>query len=107
MSQVSITNHLVSNLRLNGTIYCLKDTNLQGFGVKVNKSGSIKYIAEVWHKGRSRRKDLRYLSIADCSTLSFVFVRQISGSLRRIQLPEFLWVQPSPPSQILFIAIEA
>ncbi len=51
MSRVSITSQLVNNLSPNRNIYYLRDSNLQGFGVKVNKTGSVKYIAEVWHEG--------------------------------------------------------
>jgi integrase len=38
--------------------YFIRDNRFKGFAVKVNTSGSIKFIAEVWHNGRSIRKTL-------------------------------------------------
>jgi len=36
--------------------YFIRDSKLKGFGVKVNPSGSIKFIAEVWYEGKSYRR---------------------------------------------------
>ncbi len=56
MSHVSITSTLLPKLKPAIKPYFVRDINLQGFGFKVNPSGSIKFIAEVKHKGKSKRK---------------------------------------------------
>lgn len=38
------------------TAYFIRDSKLKGFAVKVNPSGSVKFIAEVFHEGKSKRK---------------------------------------------------
>ncbi len=58
MSQVTITNRTLSNLKPSEKPYFLRDCTLKGFGVKVNPTGAIKFVAEVWHEGKSNRKTL-------------------------------------------------
>lgn len=86
MSKVSVTNHLVSNLKPKDKPYYLRDNNLLGFGVKVNQSGSVKYIAEVWHEGKSKRKTLGehpILTLQQARSEALTFISAVkSGSLR-------------------------
>ena len=41
MSRISITSKLLSNLKPSIKPYFLRDSNLKGFGIKVNQSGAI------------------------------------------------------------------
>ena len=65
MFQIAITNRALSNLKPSTKPYFLRDSTLKGFGVKVNPSGAIRFIAEVWHEGRSSRKTLGDYPILD------------------------------------------
>jgi len=58
MSQIHLTNRSLLNLKPNEVPYFVRDSTLRGFAVKVNPSGQIKYVAEVWHQGKSTRKTL-------------------------------------------------
>lgn len=55
---VAITTRTLNKLKPAAQPYFLRDTTLNGFGVKVNTSGKISFISEVWHDGRSYRKTL-------------------------------------------------
>ncbi|SHO51951.1 tyrosine-type recombinase/integrase [Desulfopila aestuarii] len=54
----AITTRTLNKLKPAGQPYFLRDTTLNGFGVKVNTSGKISFVSEVWHGGRSYRKTL-------------------------------------------------
>ena len=58
MSKIAVTNRTPDNLKPSIKPYFLRDATLKGFGVRVNPSGLIRYIAEVKHKGRASRKTL-------------------------------------------------
>jgi hypothetical protein len=65
MSQVAITNRTLDNLKPSIKPYFLRDSTLKGFGVKVNPTGTVKFVVEVWHEGRSSRKTLGDYPILD------------------------------------------
>lgn len=67
MSQVSITNRFLRSLKPSSKPFFIRDNILSGFAVKVNPSGTLKFIAEVWHEGRSSRKTLGEYPILDLS----------------------------------------
>jgi hypothetical protein len=54
----SITARKLNSVRPKLKPYFIRDNSVIGFAVKVNASGTIKFIAEVWHEGRSVRKTL-------------------------------------------------
>ena len=58
MTQIAITNNALSKLQPTSKAYFVRDSNIKGFGVKVNPSGSIKYIVDVWCKGSVSRQRL-------------------------------------------------
>lgn len=58
MSQVCISSSVLDNLKPQSKPYFVRNSNLKGFAVKVNPAGSIKFVAEVKNRGRSRRKTL-------------------------------------------------
>jgi len=39
--------------------YFIRDSKLKGFVIKVNPSGKLNFVIEVWHDGRSVRRPLR------------------------------------------------
>lgn len=86
MSQLSITNRLVSSLKPKSKPYFIRDCNLKGFGLKVNQSGQVNFIAEVWCNGKSRRKTLGaypFLSLQQARSEALAFISAIkSGSFR-------------------------
>jgi hypothetical protein len=64
MSQLLLTARVISNLKSAKTSYFIRDTSLKEFGVKVNPSGRIKYIAEVRYQGRTHRSTV--VDFPDC-----------------------------------------
>ncbi|MGW8195165.1 MAG: Arm DNA-binding domain-containing protein [Desulforhopalus sp.] len=58
MSHVLITARVLDSLKPSKKPYFLRDTTLKGFAVKVNTSGSVKFVAEIRHEGRTSRKTL-------------------------------------------------
>ena len=54
----TITNGYLKKIKPSDKPFFIRDTTLKGFGVKVNKSGTVKFIAETWHKGRSYRQTI-------------------------------------------------
>lgn len=85
MPKVSISSSILDRLLPNSKPYFIRDTTLRGFGVKVNPSGSIKYIAEVLHKGRTSRKTLGQYPVLALSVArkeAFAYIASVkSGSL--------------------------
>jgi hypothetical protein len=53
-----ITNRTVLKLSPKSAPYFVRDTKVKGFAIKVNPTGTIKFIAETHHEGRSIRKTL-------------------------------------------------
>jgi hypothetical protein len=63
--------------------YFIRDTRVKGFTVKVNTSCSIKFIAEVWRKGKSIRKtlgDYPILSHQDARQSAISFINKVRQS---------------------------
>ena len=58
MFQVCISSRVLNSLSPQSKPYFIKDSNVKGFAVKVNPSGSIKYLAEVKYQGLSKRKTI-------------------------------------------------
>lgn len=58
MLQLALSNRAISNLRAQAKPYFVRDSTLRGFGVKVNTSGKITYVVELWNNGKSIRKTL-------------------------------------------------
>ena len=53
-----ITAHTIQSISPRQTPYFIRDSKLKGFAIKVNPSGRLKFVIEVWHGGRSIRKTL-------------------------------------------------
>ena len=53
---ILITSRTIGSIKPNTRSYFLKESNLKDFGVKVNPSGSIKFLVEVSHCGRTKHK---------------------------------------------------
>lgn len=82
MSHVSITPTLLSKLKPTTKPYFARDSNLKGFGIKVNPSGSVRFIAEVKSKGRSRRKVIGthpILSLQDAKSEALFFISAVKS----------------------------
>lgn len=75
MSQVPITNRLLSSLKPKSSPYFVRDIKLKGFAVKVNPSGIIKYIVEVRREGKTSRK-----TIGDYPTLNLKKAKRTATS---------------------------
>jgi hypothetical protein len=54
----NITARTIRRAQPASSAYFIRDSNLKGFALRVFPSGTIKYIAEVWFKGKSHRKTL-------------------------------------------------
>jgi len=52
----SITVKAIKSAKPTDSVYFIIDSNLKGFAIRVFPSGTVKYIAAVWHEGRSHRK---------------------------------------------------
>lgn len=82
MSQVVITKRILDTLKPSIKPYFLRDSSLKGFGVKVNPSGSVKYVAEIRHEGRTSRKTLveyPVLEIQQAKTKALTFISQVKS----------------------------
>lgn len=53
-----ITARSIQSISPRPTPYFIRDSKLKGFAIKVNPSGRLKFVIEVWHGGRSIRKTL-------------------------------------------------
>ncbi len=58
MLQLALSHRAISNLQAQAKPYFVRDSTLRGFGVKVNTSGKITYVVELWSNGKSIRKTL-------------------------------------------------
>ena len=73
-----ITLKTIKSATPSSSAYFIRDTELKGFGLRVFPSGTIKYIVEVWHNGRSHRKTLGsvpILSLKDAKEEALSFIR--------------------------------
>lgn len=83
MSHKKITNAVLNNLKPTDRPYFVRDSNLKGFSVKVNQSGSIKFVAEVWHNRRSHRKTIGaypLLNIQDAKSMALGFISGVKSN---------------------------
>lgn len=83
----NITVRLLKSSRAKASPYFIRDSKVKGFAAKVNTSGSIKFVAEVWHEGRTVRKTLGeypLLSLPEARAQEVVFLQQAKqGVLNR------------------------
>jgi len=71
---------IVQNPLHASSAYFIRDSNLKGFALRVFPSGTIKYIAEVWFKGKSHRKTLGSyptLSLTDARQKALSFIQGV------------------------------
>jgi len=85
MSHVSITPTLIPKLKPALKPYFVRDINLQGFALKVNPSGTIKFVAEAKYHGKSNRKtvgEYPSLSLHDAKSEALFFISRVkSGAM--------------------------
>lgn len=80
-----ITSKLVTSARPSSSEYFIRDSELKGFALRVFPSGTIKYLAEVWHDGKSHRKTLGshpVLTPQDARKLALAFIRDVQSGHR-------------------------
>ena len=80
MSEISITNKVLCALKPQAEPYFVRDNTLKGFGVKVNPSGRITFIAEVRRQGVTKRKTLGtypILQLSEARTEALEAIRSI------------------------------
>ncbi|SHO43281.1 tyrosine-type recombinase/integrase [Desulfopila aestuarii] len=80
-----ITSKLVSSARPSSSEYFIRDSELKGFALRVFPSGTIKYLAEVWHEGKSHRKTLGshpVLTLQDARKQALAFIRDVQSGQR-------------------------
>ena len=76
----NITTRTIEKVCPKSIPFFIRDTKLKGFAVKVNPSGSIKYIAEVFHAGRSHRKTIGehpIITLPKARQLAISFIHQV------------------------------
>ncbi len=76
----NITIRTVNSVSPKSKAYFVRDSNLKGFALRVFPSGTIKYVAEVWHGGRSHRKTLGahpMLKLSDARKDALAFMQRI------------------------------
>jgi integrase len=82
----NITLNLLKKLQPESKAYFIRSTTLRGFGVKINPSGSIKFIAETKHQGTNYRKTLGSfpaLSVADAEKEAIQYLNLVqTGQLK-------------------------
>ena len=79
-----ITSKTVASAQPSSSAYFIRDNDLKGFALRVFPSGTIKYIAEVWHSGKSHRKTLGphpVLTPQDARKLALSFIRDVQSGL--------------------------
>jgi len=75
----------VKTAQPSSSAYFIRDSDLKGFALRVFPSGTIKYIAEVWHNGKSYRKTLGshpVLTPQDAKKLAVSFIRDVQYGLQ-------------------------
>ncbi len=67
--------------------YFIRDDKVKGFAAKINPSGSIKFIAEVRHEGRTVRKTIGqhpHTDITEARKKAIAFIQQVrTGRLEK------------------------
>lgn len=83
----NITYKTLQSVRPKSTAFFIRDSKVQGFAVKVNPTGSIKYIAEIFHDGKSTRKTLGaypILKLTEARQQAIQFIQQVrTGGLQK------------------------
>ena len=83
----NITTRTLSTTRPKSVAFFIRDSKVKGFAIKVNPSGSMKYIAEVYHNGRSVRKTLGehpIIELQDARNQAITFIQQVrTGQLEK------------------------
>ncbi len=77
-----ITSKTVKTAQSSSSAYFIRDSDLKGFALRVFPTGTIKYIAEVWHNGKSKRKTLGshpVLTPQDARKLAVSFIRDVQS----------------------------
>jgi integrase len=95
----SITTKSLKSAKPELSPYFIRDNRVKGFAVKVNASGSMMFIAEVWHKGRSIRKTLGehpIMSVSDARNHAISFIQKVrQGKLndqkKQLTLGDLFW----------------
>ena len=87
MSATTISNKVINNLTPERKPYFVRDIQLKSFGVRVNPTGKIVFIAKIWNTGRSFRKTLGAYSVIQATqareaALSFMASVK-SGTVKR------------------------
>jgi hypothetical protein len=80
MFQASISSRVLDSLTPQSKPYLVRDSSVKGFAAKVNPSGAIKFVAEVKHQGRFRRKTIgeyTLISPSDARTEALVFLSRV------------------------------
>ncbi len=84
----NITSRTLTTTRPKPVAFFIRDSKVKGFAIKVNPSGTIKYIAEVYHNGRSVRKTLGshpILELQDARSQAITFLQQVrTGQLEKV-----------------------
>jgi integrase len=77
-----ITSKIVNSVRPSSSAYFIRDSDIKGLALRVFPSGTVKYIAEVWHEGKSHRKTLGshpILELHDARKKALSFIRDIQS----------------------------
>ena len=77
-----ITSKTLRSATPSSSVYFIRVSELKGFALRVFPSGTIKYIAEVWHDGKSQRKTLGshpVLTTQDARKLAVSFIRDVQS----------------------------
>ena len=53
-----ITTRKLNSVQPKSSPYFIRDDKVKGFAVKINTSGTIKFVAEIWHETSAIRKTL-------------------------------------------------
>lgn len=84
MSLVVITSRVLDNLKPKSKPYFIRDTSLRAFGVKVNRSGRVKYYAEAKYYRRTYRKiigEYPLLSLQDARIKALSVIAEIKAGV--------------------------
>ena len=83
----NITTKTLATTRPKSVAFFIRDSKVKGFAVKVNPSGSMKFIAEIFHDGKSIRKTLGEHPITELQEArlqAITFIQQVrTGQLEK------------------------
>ena len=75
-----ITSKIVNSARPSFSPYFIRDSDIKGLALRVFPSGTVKYVAEIWHNGKSHRKTLGshpVLELHDARKKALAFIRDV------------------------------